>query len=317
MRILLTGGSGFIGSHLLRALEREGHEGTVIGRRKPRDLPPSFTWIPCDLSKERPPSEALDGVELIFHLAGITKAWKPEEFYRGNYILTKNLVEGVKMCRPPLKCFLYLSSQAAAGPSSHGKPKHESDPPKPISYYGFSKLLSEGVVMGLPRDIPWTILRPSAVYGPGDRDFLIIFKLLKLRVGLRLGGVISLIYIDDLIEAILKAYKSSNSLGEVFFIAHSESCAIRTFVEEATELLVRSNPLLYLPGETVRFALLLKPILKRKSTALTEDKLRELFAKNWVCSTEKASTLLDFTAKTPLTTGLQKTIIWYRREGLL
>jgi nucleoside-diphosphate-sugar epimerase len=317
MRVLLTGGSGFIGSHLLKALEREGHEGMVIGRRKPMKLPVGFTWISCDLSRERPPSEALEGVELIFHLAGLTKAWSPEEFFRGNYILTKNLIEGVKKYHPPVKCFLYLSSQAAAGPSYHEHPRKESDTPKPISYYGFSKLLAEGIVMGLPAGIPWTILRPSAVYGPGDRDFLLVFKLLKLRIALRLGGIISLIYIDDLIEAILKAYKSSNSLGEIFFIAHPESCEVRTFVEEATELLIRSKPVVYLPGKPLKLALLLKPILKKKNAALTEDKLRELFAKNWVCSTEKASTLLDFTAKTPLTTGLQKTISWYRREGLL
>lgn len=320
MKVLVTGGSGFIGSHLLYRLAREGYKGITVSRSKPQDLPQdSFTWFPLDLTKNIPPREIFEGIEGIIHIAGVTRSHQALGFMRGNYFATRNMVKRASEFVGQLKFFLYVSSLAAAGPAGPLNPKKEEDPALPVSFYGYSKLLSEGALRSLRDSIPWIIIRPPAVYGPGDKDFLTLFKVLKRKVGLKIKGTISVIYIDDLIDGIIKAIDSPKALNEIFFIADEKPYKIEEFASEAAKIMGSWPPIIWISGNVLSMlkgSFILKQYQKI-NLPLTEDKLRELDALNWVCSPLKAAQLLGFKAKTSLREGLVETIDWYKRKGLL
>jgi len=126
--------------------------------------------------------EAVKGVDWVFHLAGVTKAIKEETYFEVNGLGTENLILACLEHNPLLQKFVYISSQAAAGPSRNGNRKKESDPCEPVSIYGRSKRMGEEGVLAHAHELPVLILRPSAVYGPRDKDIFAFFKCLSRRI---------------------------------------------------------------------------------------------------------------------------------------
>ena len=158
--------------------------------------------------------EAVKGVDQVFHLAGVTKAVKEKTYFEINAFGTENLIHACLEHNPHLQKFIYLSSQAAAGPCQNGSKKKESDPCEPVSPYGQSKRMGEELALAHAQELPLLILRPSAVYGPRDRDIYAFFKLLSKRIKPCLSGQdqhISLCYVEDIVQAILLAARSQGT----------------------------------------------------------------------------------------------------------
>src|SRR5512143_2620633 len=148
MRVLVTGGTGFLGSHLVESLlEDPGCEVFALARdpSKPRWLEgiDGVRFLAGDL-RNLPGLPA--GLDCVYHLAGLTKTLKPSEYYSVNRDGTANLLRALEGQRKPLR-FVHLSSLAAAGPSSPGRGIREDDPPHPVSPYGESKLAAEAEVL--------------------------------------------------------------------------------------------------------------------------------------------------------------------------
>ena len=299
-------------------LDREGYSGVAVSRRRPKYLPEkSFTWFSFDLTSGPLPEEVFRGIEGILHVAGVVRSKDPRGFLRGNYLATLNLVKGLLNFQARLRWFLFLSSQAAAGPAPIESPKSEFDPPRPVSFYGLSKLLAEGAVRRLNGKIPWIILRPPAVYGPMDADFLKVFMLVKRRVGVNIPLTLSMVYVDDLIEGIVKSINSDDSFCKTFFIAHPVPHTIVEFLEEAGRIM-GSYPFLVKVGlGSLKNIKLMSFILNRVGIEFGDDKLREILALNWVCSPRFAEDTFGFRAKVDIKEGLRKTIDWYTSMGLL
>jgi nucleoside-diphosphate-sugar epimerase len=267
--------------------------------------------------------EAVEGVDQVFHLAGVTKAVEDRTYFEVNGIGTENLIHACMEKNPNLQKFIYLSSQAAAGPCRNGGRKKETDRCEPVSPYGQSKRMGEELALVHSHEIPLLILRPCAVYGPRDRDIYSFFKLLSKRIKLCLAGgdqSLSLCYVEDIVEAILLAAESRESNGEIFFLSDG-----RTYqLEEIGDIFAQAMGIrpfsLSLPRWTLFGIASVSEYLSRLSgnpPLLNKGKAEEMVQKSWVCDITKAKSVLGFEPKFGLKEGAKLTLDWYRKEKWL
>ncbi|MCX8033926.1 MAG: NAD(P)-dependent oxidoreductase [Thermodesulfovibrio sp.] len=320
MKALVTGGTGFIGSHLVEALSKETHEVYCIVRNpsKIRFLKGlDVKIIQADLSNKDSLKKIDWQFDYIFNLSGITKAKNPEEFFQSNYIGTQNLVEIVAKKNSSLKRFIHLSSLAAVGPCREGKPVDEETEPAPVSEYGKSKLLGEKAVDFFKDKLPITIIRPPAVYGPRDSDFLTFFKMIKSGIVLYLTeGIYSIVYVDDLVNGIILASKAENAKGETFFISGPQPHSTQEIVSAISEVLSKKPLKIKIPKILGNFFIKIFEKFDKKSI-INNDKLKELVQPCWICSPKKAEKLLGYKAKINLKEGMEWTAKWYKENKWL
>jgi nucleoside-diphosphate-sugar epimerase len=267
--------------------------------------------------------EAVKNVDHVFHLAGVTKAVRDETFFRTNALGTDNLIHACLKHGSRIQKFVYVSSQAAAGPCPDGRSKTESDECRPVSPYGQSKRMGEDLASAHRREIPLVILRPSAVYGPRDTDMFAYFRLVARRIKPCLFGesrYFSLCYVEDLIDALLLSARGGESDGEVFFISDGRPYRMEEIGDalacamEIHAVRVRfPETLLYgVASFSESFSRLLgKPAL------ISRGKAAEMAQCNWGCDIGKARTVLGFEPRVGLTEGAKRTIDWYRKEKWL
>ena len=326
LKALVTGGTGFIGSHLVEALLQRGAEVRCLVRNRSdlkwlRGLPIELTDGDCsDLTSLQ---EAVKGVDQVFHLAGVTRALKEETYFEVNANGTENLIHACLEKNPHLQKFIYLSSQAAAGPCQKGGRKKESDSCEPVSSYGRSKRRGEEFCLEHVREIPLIILRPSAVYGPRDRDVYVFFKTLTKRIKpsfSRQEQHISLCYVQDIVQATLLASDSRGCEGEIFFLSDGHDYRfdqIGDIFEEAMEIHAYR---IHIPGWVVWGIASFSEFLSKfsgKPPLINKGKVEEMVQKNWLCDITKAKTLLGFEPCLSLAEGIKITYEWYLKENWL
>lgn len=326
MKALVTGGTGFIGSHLVEALYKKGIEVRCLVRKTSnlkwlKDLP--VEWVEGDCTEVTTLRKAVKGVEQVFHLAGVTKAIREETYFKVNAEGTNNLVHACLEVNPDLKKFIYLSSQAASGPCANGREKREEDPCEPVSPYGRSKLKGEEYLLENSHQLPILILRPSAVYGPRDRDVYAFFKILSKKVNPIFSNTdqkISLCYVDDIIKALLLASESKNLHGETFFLSDGQTYQmdqIGTLFADAMGIHTYRIRIPYgLIFGIASFSEILSKV-SRRPPLINRGKFEEMVQKNWVCDITKAKTLLGYNPQIPLREGVRLTYEWYRKEHWL
>ncbi len=275
-----------------------------------------------DLSDTASLAKAVRGVDCVFHLAGLTKTNKEHEFYDVNARGTGNLAQAVARENPGLKKFIYLSSLSAAGPMLDRMPPLTEDiPPHPVSHYGKSKLMGEKAVLELAVQVPVTILRPTAVYGPGDRDFYLFFKMIKSGLFFYWGECrYSLIYVEDLVSAIMAAAglpggKGSQQAG-IYFLSDGNiytNTEIASSIAQAMPWAKREKPLrIPLPRFFLPLAAVFYGIGGRNSGIINRDKIREMGFKDWCCNADRARREIGFEPKITLKEGVKWTADWYR-----
>jgi nucleoside-diphosphate-sugar epimerase len=326
VRILVTGGTGFVGSHLVEALLERGHAVVCLVRDEAKARALFGERMPAlvrgDLLDRAAVQAACEGAEAVAHLAGLTSARGREEFFQVNAGGTRALVEAVATRAGSLRRFVHVSSLAAAGPVPRGAALRAGDGAGPVSHYGASKRAGEEPVRAL--ELEWTILRPPAVYGPRDREFLRLFRSAARGLVPVFGAgeqELSLVYALDLVEAIVRCLEAG-APGEVHYPAHAEvvtarelGLAIAAAVSpgRAPRLLrvPRSmvRPLLWVTGGAARLA--------GRATILSPDKAGELLAEAWTCSPELLEERTGWRARTGLAEGLERTTSWYRDRGWL
>jgi nucleoside-diphosphate-sugar epimerase len=326
LKALVTGGTGFIGSHLTEALIRKGVQVRCLLRQTSdskwlRDLPVELVHGDC--SDKTSLDEAVRGVDWVFHLAGVTRAIREETYFEVNSCGTENLLLACLENNPRLQKFIYVSSQAAAGPSRNGSITRELDPCEPVSFYGRSKRMGEESVLAHAHELSAIILRPSAVYGPRDKDVFALFKCLSRRIKPCLTGGrqrLSLCYVQDIVQGILLAAEARTESGEIFFLSDGNDYRM----EEIGDILARAMGVTALrirvPGQMVVgiacFLEYLSRLLGRPSL-LNKDKAEEIVQEEWVCDITKAKTLLDFEPSVPLSQGAGLAFEWYKQEEWL
>ena len=326
MKALVTGGTGFIGSHLVEALLQRGVQVRCLLRKTGdpkwlRDLP--VERVPGDCNDRASLREAVKGVGTVFHLAGVTKATRTEEYFEVNGYGTDHLIHACLDENPHLERFIYLSSQAAAGPSRNGCRKTESDACEPVSPYGQSKRMGEELALAHAHELPLVILRPSAVYGPRERDIYSYFKLVSKRIKpcfFRQSLRLNLVYVDDVVRAILLALHIENPKGDIFFLSDGQDYRLEEMGDTFAEVMGVRAFRVPVPEWLLYGAATVSEYVSRvskKPPLIGRGKVEEMIQKDWVCDISRARRLLSFEPRVPLAEGARLTVDWYRTENWL
>jgi len=326
MKVLVTGSNGFLGSHLVEELLRRGHRVTGLVRKtsdlrwlEGLDMDLAYGEISDSPSLAEPAKEA----DVVYHLAAVTKARQRETYYRVNHQGTRNLLEVCARFNPSLEKFVLVSSLAAAGPSPEGKLLGDTDPCQPVSDYGRSKLMAEQAAGEYQGRLPITVVRPPAVYGPRDRDFLAYFRILKKRLRPLLGfgeRQLSICHVRDAVQGIILAAESEKSSGQIYFLAGAEDCSWDELTRTmAAALAVRALTVrvpLFALHVAAFFSELFAPF-SREEPVLDRRKAREWSHRCWTCDWSRARDELGYRPTVSLQEGIRGTVGWYREVGWL
>jgi dihydroflavonol-4-reductase len=323
MRVLVTGGTGFLGSHLIEALlERPGAEVYALVRD-----PCRLRWL-----------EGIEGVRLltgdlgsvpglpaglacVYHAAGLTKTLRPNEYYSVNREGTANLLRALESQAGSVR-FVHVSSLAAVGPSSPGSGVSEDAPPRPVSAYGESKLQAEREVLKYRDRFSVVLLRAAAVYGPRDEDFLEFFRWIKRGIKPVLGRQkrLSLLYVRDAVRACLMAGDPGPG-GEIFNIADPRVYSWEDIGRVAAALLGKRPIPIRLPIWSAYLASVASEGVGRLigggNSFINVSKFKQMKPDGWVADAGKARRELGFETVFSLEQGLGETIAWYLWKGLL
>lgn len=310
--IAVTGGTGFVGGALSRALLEKGYAVRIISRRAPARPLEGVQYAQADFSDAANLGRALEGADAAVHLAAALFCRCEEDFIRANAAGTANLAAAANAVST-LKKFIYISSLAAGGPSSAESPRTEAQPETPVSAYGRSKLGGELATRTFTNGT-FVILRPPIVYGKKDSGLSKIAEWVRKGVMVNAGsagGRFSFIYVEDLVKAIIEALETDKFDGGVFYVCEGRTYAWREFITLLADGMGVKMPfMLSLPP----WAVYAVGWLYESVTALTgaepvmnRDKAREAAAPNWTASPalwEKAAGRSDWT---PLAEGIKKT----------
>jgi nucleoside-diphosphate-sugar epimerase len=328
MRVLLTGGSGFLGSWVAEQLAGEGHVVKALVRpasdRRALEKLPGVEFAPGAIEDRASLTPAVEGVDAIVHVAGIVKARRPADFFGVNTQGTKNLLDAA-LARGGLKRFVYVSSLAAMGPSADGQPLPEDATPHPVTHYGRSKLEAERAVLAAGARLPVTVIRPPMIYGPRDRETLAFFT--SIRNGLLPivgdgGNTLSVIYVADCAAAVVRAATAEGApSGKAYFVEDGVVYVWREAVKEIESAMGRRALVrVGMPMGVVKMAAAATQLwgaLTNTAQMLTLDKVNELTQQHWVCSGDGARRDLGWTAKVQWREGVREAVKWYREQGWL
>lgn len=326
MKVLVTGANGFLGSHIVEMLLKEGHEVVCLMRKESNKR-----WLQSVMDKvEIRYSDFLypetfeknfDDIDIVVHSAGIVNTFDWHNFYLVNFLGTKNILKACAEAKN-VKRFLFISSHTASGPSFTEDVKNENSPNKPLSHLGKSMLLAEEEVLKYITTFNVTVIRPTVIYGPRDYNLLPIFKFIKYGVFIRFGDlkrVVNLCYIDDFVCGLLKILKTPLCSGELYYLG-GENIFFYEIKDVLSKIIKKKPKDLFIP----KFLLL--PItyfyeiigrLTKKTYVLNKDRVVDLIQSNWGITIEKAKRDLGYSPKTGLLEGLEKTFHWYKMNNLL
>jgi len=322
-RVLITGASGFVGSHVADVLKSRGIAVRCLVRKTSRldFMGPNFPEIAYgDVTLPETLQLALKDVDGIVHCAGLTKAHGAEDYFRVNQEGSRNLYLASQSFRGRLLKIVHISSLAAMGPSLHGQPVIEENVPHPISDYGRSKLAGQRMAESFMRDLPISILIPPAVYGPRDADFRIYFRLAArgiVPLPGRTPRYLSLIYVKDLAEAVVLALTLDKSAGKTYLV---EDGCVQTWSSVADAIdhaLGRTSRRIHLPLLAARSAGVLGDLFSRvsgKAVLLSSQKVGEFLQAAWICSAQRIRDELGFRPSYSLDRGFSETLAWYKQQ---
>lgn len=322
MKALVTGGTGFIGSHLVEALVRRGWEVAALARSSGKaELLAGLGARPVrgDLRRASDLESAVQRQAVVFHVAGLVKARNEAEFLEVNRDGTRRLIETA--ARAGARRFVLVSSLAAAGPSRAGQRRADDEPPAPVTAYGRSKLAAERAVDSV--DLPATIVRPPMVYGPRDVEVLKVFRMASRGMALVFGDglqELSAVHVDDLVEALISVATSDAASGRTYCACHPEIFTSGEFVRAVGRAVGREVRPFGLPPGLARVVLRVTgaaAALAGRATVLNRDKANEFLARAWTGNPEPLARETGWKARLDLEAGLAATAEWYRKQGWL
>ena len=317
---LVTGGTGFIGTHLLEELSATGAPVRALVRRQKasRTLPAGVELAYGDLSTGEGVDAALSGVETVIHLAGVTKALHIDDYYSGNVRATEKLAHAIAGRGLRL---VHVSSLSAIGPASGGLPVDEDAEPHPLTHYGKSKLDAERVVHDLAPDA--VIVRPPVVYGPRDTDVFQVLKSISKGLALEISGGerwFSAIYVKDLVKGLLAAARAPRAAGRSYFLAHAKPVSWTQLRIAAAAIMSLTPRVVTVPFAAASAIGALAETWARitgKPGIISREKVAEARCMAWTCDTRRAADELGFVAATSFEAGLGESLAWYKEAGWL
>ena len=325
--ILITGASGFIGSFLTEegikrdykifAAIRSSSDATYLKNKNVSIVLLNLADKSEMVKNFKNFAEKGIHFQYVIHNAGVTKTFNKKEFLKVNYEYTRNLVEALTESNCIPDKFLYMSSLEAYG---HGnektmQPIQETDIPNPFSLYGKSKLKSELYLQSL-KDFPYLILRPTGVYGPREKDYLVYIKAINQGFEFYIGRekqYLSFVYVKDLARLAYIGLES-DIINQSYFVSDGNVYTSIDLAETVKEILGKRCLRIMVPKTMVRWiSYVAEPVsaMLSKQTILNPDKYRALTCTNWLCNSGKLKEDFNFNAAYDLKNGMKETIAWY------
>ncbi|APR83524.1 UDP-glucose 4-epimerase [Minicystis rosea] len=319
--MLITGASGFIGSRLRDALLDAGAD--VVALRRPgspeakRGRSAVVEYDDRDalrrlVEKEKP--------AFVYHVAGATKGVTYHDFQRANVMPTQNMIDALREAFPETRRFVHVSSLASYGPSKKDAPHRETDSRRPIEFYGKSKLEAEQVLEAAGDAVPWTIIRPGGVYGPGDVDYLELFKSVERGLNVYFGNRerwFSTVYVDDLVRAILDAAEAEATKGKGYFVCDGKPITWGDYQEHIIRESGRRVLTLNLPEVLVDIAAVggeLATRFDKKPRLFNKQKALMGAQEAWTCQHDALRADTGYTPEFDVVEGVRRTLAWYREK---
>ena len=323
-KALVTGGTGFVGSHLVDRLLERGTAVRCLARQSSnlkylKD--PRLELVYGGLDEKTDWEAAFADVDTVYHVAGLTFARRAQDYFTVNHQGTETIVAAALKHRHKVKRFVHVSSLAAVGPGAPDQPVNEETLPAPITPYGRSKLMGEEVVLAVAELLPVTIVRPPAVYGPRDYALYELFKSIAKGLSPSIGKFdkqISLVHVADLVDGILLASSNSRSTGRTYFISSDEVYSYAALIDLLAKIFNRRVRSFAIPlplAYGVAAVAELGAAFMRRPPVINRDKVTDLSQVSWGCSIERAKNELGYAPRVAIEEGLRETIQWYKTEG--
>ncbi|RZK67171.1 MAG: NAD(P)-dependent oxidoreductase [Pedobacter sp.] len=320
--VLITGASGFLGYHIVNAALKKGVKVFAAVRKNSRlkhleGLAINYLTLDYEDVEEMSRQLSANNIRYIIHAAGITKANDLAAYSKVNADYTNNLAIAANTAKIDLKKFVFVSSLAAIGPLADLEAEIQDDTPsRPVTSYGASKVLAEKYLNDIP-SLPLIIIRPTAVYGPREKDIFILFKSISRGLEPYIGRFkqqLSFIYVKDLAKVVVQAL-DCNFSGRQYNISDGQvydRYMLGILIKKAMK---KRTFMFHLPIGVVAALAGLMEFLYRNSSAsptLNKEKMAELTAVNWACNVDHAIKDLGFDPKYNLEKGLTETVAWYQ-----
>ena len=322
MRVLVTGANGFLGRKICDELKSQGHTPLAFVRGAIQAEALQTAGIECivgSLTEPVPLKKILSTVDAVVHAAGGGKASRPESFFENNVRPTQCLVEASKGL--PLKRWVLISSLAAAGPSPDGTPLAHNAPTAPMSPYGESKAAAERCVLKEKDSFHVAIIRPPAIYGPGDSRWLPFFRAAQKKWVPLPGGkrkTLSLIHVADCAAAVVRTLEADFPSGTNFFVDDGPPHAITDFIAALERVFGHAIVPIGIPAwlfRPVAHAVYGVAAALGREPLLTPSKVKELLCPHWVCDSAQTQSMLKWRPQISLPAGVEETAHWYQKEG--
>ena len=301
LTLAITGATGFVGSRLLAAARAGGHEVRAL-TRGPRPPGEGVAWIEGALDRPDRLAALAEGADAVVHVAGLINAPDREAFDAVNVAGTAQMIDAARAAG--VRRFIHISSLAAREPG--------------LSDYGASKARSERLVAASGLD--WTIVRPPAVYGPGDRETFELFKMARRGlVALPPKGRFSVIHVDDLAGLILTLVDAPETHGETYEPddGREGGWEHRHFARTLSRLFGKRATTVAMPAPVLKGAAQLDRLVRRGKAKLTPDRARYFCHPDWVAAAKRRPPASLWTPQVHTPTGLKSTAEWYLAQGWL
>lgn len=324
--VVVTGASGFIGSHLVDYLVEHGCVVHALIRKTS-----DHKWLNksdqvkihiADLEQKQSLS-CLEKADYLFHCAGRTKAKTKENYFLTNVFACELLYERCVAVGGNLKAIVHLSSLAAAGPSDQGRAVQEETPCKPITYYGESKLGGEKIAIKYASSLPVIVIRPPVVYGPRELNFFIYIKALSKGLNLKIGTIsreLSLVYVTDIVRAMVQAALCYPQNERIYYVTDGESYTWDNVADSAQRILGVSAKTLVIPEVLLSFLANAAETLAwfgSKPALLDRQKVIDVRQTSWVASPDAFFESHAFQPKYNLDKGMEETVKWCKNNNWL
>ena len=319
---VVTGASGFVGSHLVDLLLEKNYIVRCIIRKTS-----SLKWLEgkdvelhiCELTDKEGLRKVFEGADYIYHVAGVVKSKKPEGYFAGNVEITRALLDVGVEFKENIKRFLIVSSQTSSGPSKPNNPINEDSPCNPITTYGRSKLAQEELAKKYMDKLPITICKVAAIYGERDTEIFIFFQTFSKRLLTKIGlhdKEVSLVHVSDVVRGLFLAATSEKAIGQGYFIT-SEKYYTWKEVGDATSKVMNKKPLVvkvphlvvYLIAAIAQFF----SLFSSKAATLNIEKAKDITQPAWISDYKKAFNDFGFKQEISLEEGIRRTVNWYKK----
>ena len=335
MKAIVTGSNGFLGSHLVDRLLKEGHEVVALVRPGSNthflddaQSQAGFRIVRAKIGREHLLNnqeflKELKTTDWLFHAAGAIAAKNPTELVNTNVHSTLELAQVCSEQSPKLKKFVYVSSLAAVGPGPDGASSHDLQTPQPLTAYGRSKLQAETSLSGIKSRLNWVGIRPPAIYGPRDSGFMQLAIAINRGLLPMLGTReqrLALTHVDDVVSALIAAAQAQIPSGHSFLIADLVQPSTREVGLIMAKILGKKPIPLMIPRGPLKAVAMINEVLGKmrgQSPMFNRDKVNELVHPNWTVNDQRAREMLGYQPKIQLEEGLRQTLVWAKSHGVL